>query len=55
MDIGKEPGAGAEESAGVYCGLVHHLLFAGHVGGSGFLFRLAQKIGAMTQAAFTHY
>jgi hypothetical protein len=24
-------------------------VFAGHVGGSGFLFRLAQKIGAMTQ------
>jgi hypothetical protein len=38
-----------------YCGLVHHLFFyffAGHVGGSGFLFRLEQKIGAMTEVAF---
>jgi hypothetical protein len=36
-------------SSSVFC------VFAGHVGRSDFLFRLAQKIGAMTQAAFTDY
>ena len=38
-------------SSSIFCSIS----FAGHVGGSGFRFRLEQKIGAMTQAAFTNY
>ena len=55
MDIGERARRRCQRVRWSDCGLVHHLFFAGHVGGSGFLFRLAQKIGAMTQAAFTDY